>query len=303
MLQTLLFALLPILVTIALGYFAAARHYFDDNDSRMLVRLVMNFMLPLSVFSGIWSTPRKIIIKDIPLATWLLVSIIGCYLIFLVLYRYLFHTNLHIASLRAMSVADPSVPFIGSAILPLIFGDSLSAITIGVCTLIINIIMLPMVFGALSRGQSLGARIISTLRKPLVASALLGFILALLGWQMPPELAGSFELLGKGAGGLAIFATGIILFTRKILVNRVIVATVFSKNILFPVVIWALMLLIHAPSELQRIVVLTLAIPTATMPTSLAIQFKVNESELASTQFWSTVCSFVTLAAFLVALG
>ncbi|WP_369403905.1 AEC family transporter [Secundilactobacillus silagei] len=238
-----------------------------------------------------------------PLATWLLVSIIGCYLIFLVLYRYLFHTNLHIASLRAMSVADPSVPFIGSAILPLIFGDSLSAITIGVCTLIINIIMLPMVFGALSRGQSLGARIISTLRKPLVASALLGFILALLGWQMPPELAGSFELLGKGAGGLAIFATGIILFTRKILVNRVIVATVFSKNILFPVVIWALMLLIHAPSELQRIVVLTLAIPTATMPTSLAIQFKVNESELASTQFWSTVCSFVTLAAFLVALG
>ncbi len=50
MLQTLLFALLPILVTIALGYFAAARHYFDDNDSRMLVRLVMNFMLPLSVF-------------------------------------------------------------------------------------------------------------------------------------------------------------------------------------------------------------------------------------------------------------
>ncbi|MFC6254889.1 AEC family transporter [Secundilactobacillus hailunensis] len=303
MLQTLLFALLPIIVTIALGYFATARHYFGDQDSRMLVRLVMNFMLPLSVFSGIWSTPRKIIIKDIPLATWLLVSIIGCYLIFLVIYRYLFHTNLHIASLRAMSVSDPSVPFIGSAILPLISGNSLSAITIGVCTLIINIIMLPMVFGALSQGQSLGARIISTLRKPLVASALLGFILALLGWQMPPELAGSFELLGKGAGGLAIFATGIILFTRKILVNRVIVTTVISKNIVFPVVIWGLMLLIHAPSELQRIVVLTLAIPTATMPTSLAIQFKVNESELASTQFWSTVCSFVTLAAFLVALG
>ncbi len=45
------------------------------------------------------------------------------------------------------------------------------------------------------------------------------------------------------------------------------------------------MLLVNAPSELQRIVVLTLAIPTATMPTSLAIQFKVNEAELASTQF------------------
>jgi len=303
LLQTLLFALLPIIVTMALGYFAAARHYFNDKDSSMLVRLVMNFMLPLSVFSGIWSTPRKIIIKDIPLASWLLVSIVCCYLIFLVINRYLLHTDLHIASLRAMSVADPSVPFIGSAILPLIFGNSLSAITIGVCTLIINIILLPVVFGALSQGESLGSRVVSTLRKPLVAAALLGFILALLGWQMPEELAGSFELLGKGAGGLAIFATGIILFTRKILVNRTIVATVFSKNILFPIVIWGLMLLLNAPSELQRIVVLTLAIPTATMPTSLAIQFKVNEAELASTQFWSTVCSFVTLAVFLVALS
>lgn len=303
MLQTLLFALLPIVITIALGYFAAAHHYFDDHDSRLFVRLVMNFMLPLSVFSGIWSTPRKIIIKDIPLAGWLFVSIVGCYLIFLVLYRHILHTNLHIASLRAMSVADPSVPFIGSAILPLLFGNSLSAITIGICTLIINIILLPMVFGALSQGESLGSRVISTLRKPLVAAALLGFAFALLGWQMPEELAGSFELLGKGAGGLAIFATGIILFTRKILVNRTIVTTVISKNILFPIIIWGIMLLIHTPSELQRIVVLTLAIPTATMPTSLAIQFKVNEAELASTQFWSTVCSFVTLAVFLVALS
>lgn len=66
MLKTLIFALLPIIVTIALGYFAAAQNFFDDHDSQVFVRLVMNFMLPLSVFSGIWSTPRKIIIKDIP---------------------------------------------------------------------------------------------------------------------------------------------------------------------------------------------------------------------------------------------
>ncbi|KZL40116.1 AEC family transporter [Secundilactobacillus collinoides] len=303
MLKTLIFALLPIIVTIALGYFAAARDYFDDHDSQMFVRLVMNFMLPLSVFSGIWSTPRKIIIKDIPLAAWLLVSMVGCYIIFLIINRYLFHTSLHISTLRAMSVADPSVPFIGSAILPLIFGASQSAITIGVCTLIINILILPTVFATLSSDASLGSRLLGTLKKPLVAAALLGFILALVGWQMPEDLSGSFELLGKGAGGLAIFATGIVLFTRKILVNRAIVATVFSKNILFPIVIWGIMLAFGATSELQRLVVLTLAIPTATMPTTLAIQFNVNESELASTQFWSTVCSFITLAAFLVALS
>ena len=303
MLQTLLFALLPIIVTIALGYMSAAKGMFDDHDSRQFVHLVLNYMLPLSVFSGIWSTPRNIIIQDIPLATWLLVSMVGAYFLLLVIHRYILHTELQISSLRSMSVADPSVPFIGSAILPLIFGQSLSAITIGICTLIINIIMLPLVFSSLTEVSSLGSRIVSTLKKPLVLAALLGFVLALCGSQMPEQLAGSFELLGKGAGGLAIFATGIILYTRKILVNSAITMTVLTKNVLFPLVIWGIMLALNAPSELQRIVVLTLAIPTATMPTSLAIQFKVNESELASTQFWSTVCSFVTLSGFLIVLS
>ncbi|AOR75265.1 hypothetical protein [Limosilactobacillus fermentum] len=47
------------------------------------------------------------------------------------------------AILRVMSIADPSVPFVGSAVLPLIFGANDSAITIGICTLTINVIMLP----------------------------------------------------------------------------------------------------------------------------------------------------------------
>lgn len=303
MLKTLVFALLPIIVTIALGYFAAARRIFNDQDSQRFVKLVMNFALPLSVFSGIWSTPRKIIIADIPLATWLLVSMGGCYFILLAIHRFGFHSDTKIAALRSMSVADPSVPFIGSAILPLIFGSSLSAINIGICTLIINILILPLVFGALSNGGSLGSRIISTIKKPLVIAALLGFVFALAGLKMPSNITGSFELLGKGAGGLAIFATGIVLFTRKILFSRIIAMNVLSKNVLFPCVIWLLMILAGAPSQLQRIVVLTLAIPTATMPTSLGIQFNIHESEMASTQFWSTICSFVTLSAFLIALS
>lgn len=68
MLQTLLFALIPILVTVGLGYFAAYRNDFTDHDSQVFVKLVMDYALPFSVFAGIWSTPRTIIIADIPLA-------------------------------------------------------------------------------------------------------------------------------------------------------------------------------------------------------------------------------------------
>ncbi|MDE8677580.1 AEC family transporter [Limosilactobacillus mucosae] len=48
---------------------------------------------------------------------------------------------------------------------------------------------------------------------------------------------------------------------------------------------------------------MALAIPTATMPSTLAIQFNVHEKELASTQFWSTAFSLITLSAFVLALA
>lgn len=302
MLQTLLFALIPILVTVGLGYFAAYRNDFTDHDSQVFVKLVMDYALPFSVFAGIWSTPRTIIIADIPLAGWLLGSMLVCYLVLLIAYHFGFRIPLDLAALRAMSVANPSVPFIGSAILPLLFGNQVSAITIGLSTISINILILPAVYAALAQeGEitSLRSRLIDTFKKPLVISALAGFIIALAGWQMPAELENTFMVLGKVAGGLGLFSIGIVLFTRRITMNVPIGLSVFAKTIAFPCIVWLVMLLFHAPANIINIVVLTLSIPTATLPTSLAIQFKINESEIASIQFWTTICPFITMPIFM----
>lgn len=75
--------------------------------------------------------------------------------------------------------------------------------------------------------------------------------------------------------------------------------SVFAKTIAFPCIVWLVMLLFHAPANIINIVVLTLSIPTATLPTSLAIQFKINESEIASIQFWTTICAFITMPIFM----
>lgn len=130
-----------------------------------------------------------------------------------------------------MSIADPSVPFVGSAVLPLIFGANDSAITIGICTLTINVIMLPIAFSAFGdNGDTVSARLKNTFKKPLVIAALLGFILVLCGSQMPTQFDSIFTLLGKGAGGLAIFTTGIVLKTRQITFNKTICSTIFIEE-------------------------------------------------------------------------
>lgn len=303
MLSTLIFALIPIFVTISLGYLAARRGIFNDQDSKRFVKLVLTFMLPLHVFGGLWSTSRRVLIANVPLMGWMMLSMTGCYLMMILIYRFGLHNSRQLATLRAMSIANPSVPFIGSAVLPLLFSTSNSAITIGICALTVNIIMLPIAFDALSSDRSPWKRLAATFKKPLVLAAVLGFLLTLCGTQMPTQLTSTFDLLGKGAGGVAIFAASIVLGTRHLSFNKTIFGTVLLKNIAFPLVVLLIMWIAGTPAVLRRLVVIALAIPTATMPSTLAIHFGVNEKELASTQFWSTAFSLVTLSAFVLALA
>ncbi|MEE6698463.1 AEC family transporter [Limosilactobacillus fermentum] len=94
-----------------------------------------------------------------------------------------------------------------------------------------------------------------------------------------------------------------VLKTRQITFNKTICSTILLKNLAFPLVVWGCMALFNSPTTLTRLVVVALAIPTVTMPSTLAIRFNVHEAELASTQFWSTALSFITLTAFVLALS
>lgn len=303
MLVTLVFALLPIVVTIGLGILAGKVGDFDSHDSQQLTRLVLRYALPMSIFAGILKTPRKVIIADIPFVVWILVGMIGAYFVFWLVMR-ASKVERPVAILRSMSLAAPSVPFIGSAVLPLLFAESVAAIDIGISSLLMNVILVPVVFWQMSlvkgENDSLGRRVLRTLKQPLVFSALLAFILALCGCQLPKLLVPTFTTLGQSAGGLAMFATGIILFSHELKLTKQIAVNVFCRNLFVPLVIWGLMLVFKVPTELVKVVVVTLAIPTAAIPTILAIRYRVNETEIAATQFYSTVFAIVTMAFFML---
>ena len=124
----------------------------------------------------------------------------------------------------------------------------------------------------------------------------------MLGLQIPEQLVNTFTVLGKSSGGLAMFATGIILYSRDLKLTRQITINTLAKNIVVPCVIWGLMVLLRMPDDVIRVAVVTLAIPTATMPTSLAIKYKSGEAEMASTQFYTTIFAVVSLSFFMLIL-
>jgi predicted permease len=67
MLNTILNALLPMVVTFLLGFVAAWHHDFGPKDASILNRMVLRYTVPLVLFVGTVSTPRAELSQDIPL--------------------------------------------------------------------------------------------------------------------------------------------------------------------------------------------------------------------------------------------
>lgn len=74
---------------------------------------------------------------------------------------------------------------------------------------------------------------------------------------------------------------------------------VLAKNIVLPGIILAAMLALAIPDAERGLVAVTLAIPTASIAVIFAVEYKTGEQEMASTLFWSTILSVLTMGGFI----
>ena len=79
MLETIVGALLPIVITMLLGYLAAKHHDFGPQEASILIRMVMTYALPVALFVGTVSRTRGVLLQDLPLLIVLTVAIVGLY--------------------------------------------------------------------------------------------------------------------------------------------------------------------------------------------------------------------------------
>jgi malonate transporter len=90
MLETIVEALLPMVVTFLLGFVAAWRGDFGPRDAAILNRMVLVYAVPLMLFAGTVGTPRAELSQNLPLLSALCVAIVGLYGMVLLLSRFAF---------------------------------------------------------------------------------------------------------------------------------------------------------------------------------------------------------------------
>lgn len=308
MTETIISALLPIIITLLLGFIAGWHHDFDAKQGATLNRMVMLYALPLTLFAGMMGIERSILLQQGAMAILLMSGMIISYAIVYIVCRYLLHKTRSFSALHALAITGPAVPFVGVPVLGFLYGN-LSTVPIALCSLMMNLIQVPITLFLLSQDNAATGtqtsfidNIKKTLKEPVVVAPIVAFILLLCNIHIPTQIRSSLQLLGSTTGGVALFASGVMLYSYKVAFNRSIALSVLVKNLILPLAILGIGLLIGADNHTLNISVITIAIPTASICVILAVQYKTAEQEMSSILFFSTIFSIISMGAFLLFL-
>jgi len=156
----------------------------------------------------------------------------------------------------------------------------------------------PPAASAAARG-GLRQHVRSAVTAPVVWAPVLALVLVLAGVQLPEVLVNAMKLLGSATTGVALFATGIVLFAQRITVSRFVVGAVAARNVVAPALLWVIFAAIGMSHTDLRLAVLANALPAPAAAVIFAVQYRQGQREMASVVLFSSVGSLLTLAAFI----
>lgn len=311
MIEVVISALLPITIILLLGFFAGYHQDFSKDQAGILNKMVMSYALPLSLFSGLVTSSFAEIIEQTDLALGLFIGMVGFYFLVFFISRYVFKVDIKLSALFALAIAGPAVPFVGVPVLGSLFG-TISSVPVAIGSIYMNLIQVPITIILLSMGDNQSTvntsdrkvqiffkNILSAVKKPVVWAPILALVFVLLKIRFPSSFISSFDLLGKATGGVALFASGIVLFSYKVRFNKAVLTTVFLKNLIVPFAIWGIAYVLGFPPSLIKETVLTMAIPTASIVIILSIQYNTGQEIFSSVLFISTIFSVLTMGLFI----
>jgi predicted permease len=312
MFTTILSALLPVVLTMMLGYFAGRHHDFTPEHADILNRLVLLYALPADLFVGMATTKRSNLVASVPLIVTVVCTIVLSFAITFALSRKVLHKSPGTSALYSLAVSGPSVAFVGNSVLGYLYGQQESAIPISIATLAINLVLVPITLVLLDAeaaagaagtqkldAQTLGKGLVRAVRQPMIWAPIIGLVICLAEFDFPDSVERALGLLGASTGGVSIFAAGVILYAQKVTFSRTIGVLTLGRNLIVPgIALLCIRLLGRTSAELNEAVI-ALAIPAASLIVILAVRYKTAEQEMASVLLYSTVGSILTLSLFI----
>lgn len=301
----------PIYLTIFAGYLATRLGLFSKPDMRVFGKFVINLALPALLFNALSQHP----VRDILNGEYLLAYALGSLIVMAAGVWWTLRVTrrpLRESTYVAMGMSCSNSGFVGYPVVLLTLGAPVAGVALALNMVVENLLLLPVLMvmaemaGGKADGQShwlqtvgqIGGRLV---RNPMIVAIVAGFVVSLLGWQLPGAIARTVNLFSQASGALALFVIGGTLVGLQVKgLRRVVAQITFGKLILHPLAVLLVVLWVVPVGDphLRTAVVLAAAMPMLGIYPILA-QKHGHEDLSAAALLVTTMASFFTLSALL----
>lgn len=273
----ILYAIVPILAVMLLGYYSGKTGAFTGENARTLNKLVLNYALPAALFVSIIKANREMLGLDVKLTLISCIVLIGCFMLVYFVFRKLYKDSMADSAISALISGSPTIGFLGFAVLQPIFGDSASVgLVIAIVAIEVNAIGIPIGLALLNAGNARthplapGQKkpnpwkpVLDAVKEPVAWAPILAVILVLCGLEWPSYLDPSFDLIKGANASVAVFAAGITLSSVKIRINGQAVMGSVLKLVVMPLLILVAGIIFRMHPEHLKMLVVCAALPPA----------------------------------------
>lgn len=303
----------PIYLCIAAGYASVRWSLFSKADIRVFGRFVIQIALPALLFNALASRP----LAEVFHPAYLLAYTVGSLTLLLgalVWSRKVRGKGLTESAYVAMGMTCSNSGYVGYPMMLLIFGP-LAGVILALNLIVENLIKLPLLFTLADAGAHAGERpslglvvrqtAVRLARNPMIVAIVAGFVVSVLGWQLPSAISRTVNLFSSASGGLALFIIGGNLVDLQIRgLRRQVAGIAMGKLLLHPLALWmavVLLPLLGFPAlqgDLRAAAVLSAAMPMLGIYSLLASRHG-YEGFSAAALLVTTGASFFSLSAIL----
>ncbi|MRT50659.1 MULTISPECIES: AEC family transporter [unclassified Raoultella] len=301
----LLQSLFPLVFIMLLGWLSGKLGYTRREDASVLATVVIRFALPFHLFIGALHTnPDKI--KNFTFMAVLVIGLMGSYFLTLVISRYVFRHDIKTSAIQSLVCAFPDMAYFGAPVLAVLIGpEGFLGVLIG--NLITSVFMIPLTIILIRMGDNdsdatqrvhagtlILQNLLNAVKNPIVWIPISGVLLSLAGVQLPHMLSMPIEMVGKIAGGLSLFALGLLFYGERPTLNIQTCTNISIKNLIQPAMMAAAGLAFGLSHTLMQQVIIIGATPSAIAAGMFALRSDTYIESASSSILLGTAIGVVT---------
>ena len=231
----------------------------------------------------------------------------GSYILTLLISRYVFRHDIKTSAIQSLVCAFPDMAYFGAPVLAVLIGpEGFLGVLIG--NLVTSVLMIPLTIILIRMGDKRGRadaeqpnplrlilqNLFKAVRNPIVWIPISGVLLSLAGVQLPHMLSMPIEMVGKVAGGLSLFALGLLFYGERPTVNIQTCTNISIKNLLQPAMMAVAGLAFGLSHSLMQQVIIIGATPSAIAAGMFALRSDTYIEPASSSILLGTAVGVVT---------